>query len=938
LNDPHWGSNPVCSLANYSTFALYLLPKVFSLDAIQITPESRVKAEATYKRKSMHYSMRTRRVRRSLIAVQETAKRVADETITLLSASFPSLNFAIRTLETNIMFAEEEINAAFNLVTSTPIPIPSLSLNILSHQDGQDSDLNLLQPSSHLTLTTNSIPSNSTTTTPPLVIPLPKSPLLTHCTWPPLRPLAGLATQPPPLLAAAKTKLALLRSILYKREATVFAIRESVAALNIATRSCAAVHAERMDLELSTGRNTRFEEILPLINAGTVTMPLPIPPQISMSQQQLSPVKFPLLINASESLFKACSQFLRSRFTKDPFSLLHVSDIRVTRVVKVNNTQLRTRFEKRVAALLETVPFLKQAMDEFFTPFCDSKPPLSTTTEEGTTSSTSSNSLHSAMALLLGDSGAKTGVDFVLFSPRWSADGISAAASISTPSASVSTSKQSSSIEVKSHGKQSKGYSGGQFSLSMALQDAVGLGTSVGLQTQKIDDNILGSSDNTKTSSIRSKHMKDILSKQRGDFSENSPTSSSPSLRISTDTENESTHKTILRISEVGFSAVDASVATPVPPLLPDYCNVPPPTFASPTLNMRPARNRADVPPSQLIQTLHLKRMGRLSGKTVDETDLPLRPPPGATLLPCLSASTALGIPVTNSLACADLPRLAESIASRLEKRKEYQWTRAAFPDYSLGSLVNSGNKGNEHVTYSNSFDSSRFSSSQTQTRMKNTPEQAYSHYSLSKAERKAMMSWNANDNEQVTNKDKDNKTNTLKKEPVNSTTARLSKLLLQSKLSPSGVVKDSVTSLSSSTSSLLSANIENIQTLDWLKPRVCVPFFSPPDLGPMHWLGCAGIDINSLIHNTVLRKALRANLHIGSQTRHMNSENNIDLVTSSHSSAQQLAAEAASVSIITPAPFSGPSNIVSGSSGLSGLSTTLQSSLRPASIVAHHP
>jgi hypothetical protein len=168
LNDPHWGSNPVCSLANYSTFALYLLPKVFSLDAIQITPESRVKAEATYKRKSMHYSMRTRRVRRSLIAVQETAKRVADETITLLSASFPSLNFAIRILETNIMFAEEEINAAFNLVTSTPIPIPSLSLNILSHQDGQDSDLNLLQPSSHLTLTTNSLPSNSTTTTPPL--------------------------------------------------------------------------------------------------------------------------------------------------------------------------------------------------------------------------------------------------------------------------------------------------------------------------------------------------------------------------------------------------------------------------------------------------------------------------------------------------------------------------------------------------------------------------------------------------------------------------------------------------------------------------------------------------------------------------------------------------------------------------------------------------
>jgi len=46
LNDPHFGTNPVCSLCNYQTYALYHLNQITSLDNEYISDEAKVSERA----------------------------------------------------------------------------------------------------------------------------------------------------------------------------------------------------------------------------------------------------------------------------------------------------------------------------------------------------------------------------------------------------------------------------------------------------------------------------------------------------------------------------------------------------------------------------------------------------------------------------------------------------------------------------------------------------------------------------------------------------------------------------------------------------------------------------------------------------------------------------------------------------------------------------
>ena len=91
------------------------------------------------------------------------------------------------------------------------------------------------------------------------------------------------------------------------------------------------------------------------------------------------------------------------------------------------------------------------------------------------------------------------------------------------------------------------------------------------------------------------------------------------------------------------------------------------------------------------------------------------------------------------------------------------------------------------------------------------------------------------------------------------------------------------------------------------------VPLFAALDLGPAHWLACAGIDIHSLIHKSILRKALRAatltnsNGYGGGEDEDEEGESSATIGSRQLLSSQQIAAAAASASILSPAPFSGP-------------------------------
>lgn len=52
-----FGENPVCSLCNYHTYALFHLDNIQQLDGVDITVEARQAAEATFVKKKMFVEM-----------------------------------------------------------------------------------------------------------------------------------------------------------------------------------------------------------------------------------------------------------------------------------------------------------------------------------------------------------------------------------------------------------------------------------------------------------------------------------------------------------------------------------------------------------------------------------------------------------------------------------------------------------------------------------------------------------------------------------------------------------------------------------------------------------------------------------------------------------------------------------------------------------------
>eukprot|EP01084_Bolivina_argentea_P028507 52986_1 len=57
LNDPHFGSNPICDLSNYHVYSLYKLIQIESLDGIKIDAVSKQKAQISMCKKKMFYQI-----------------------------------------------------------------------------------------------------------------------------------------------------------------------------------------------------------------------------------------------------------------------------------------------------------------------------------------------------------------------------------------------------------------------------------------------------------------------------------------------------------------------------------------------------------------------------------------------------------------------------------------------------------------------------------------------------------------------------------------------------------------------------------------------------------------------------------------------------------------------------------------------------------------
>jgi len=70
FGDPHFGTCPVCHLANYNTYVLYNIPQISTLDSLIVTGETKKLAEATYTKKKMYYNMRIKTLKQRCASFQ----------------------------------------------------------------------------------------------------------------------------------------------------------------------------------------------------------------------------------------------------------------------------------------------------------------------------------------------------------------------------------------------------------------------------------------------------------------------------------------------------------------------------------------------------------------------------------------------------------------------------------------------------------------------------------------------------------------------------------------------------------------------------------------------------------------------------------------------------------------------------------------------------
>ena len=93
LNDNLFGENPVVSLCNYQTYALFHLQNLATLDGCPLSDDAKNMAEATYMKKKMYYNMRIKTMKRNCTNVLKKAQEAKQAAI---SQNNLSLNVLVR--------------------------------------------------------------------------------------------------------------------------------------------------------------------------------------------------------------------------------------------------------------------------------------------------------------------------------------------------------------------------------------------------------------------------------------------------------------------------------------------------------------------------------------------------------------------------------------------------------------------------------------------------------------------------------------------------------------------------------------------------------------------------------------------------------------------------------------------------------------------------
>eukprot|EP01062_Namystynia_karyoxenos_P016562 TRINITY_DN16052_c0_g1_i2.p1 TRINITY_DN16052_c0_g1~~TRINITY_DN16052_c0_g1_i2.p1 ORF type:complete len:1450 (+),score=618.42 TRINITY_DN16052_c0_g1_i2:74-4351(+) len=115
LRDPHYGDNPVCSLCNYQTYVLYHLSHLSMIDMTEVADDARHLAEATFLKKQMYYSMRTKTLLRNASNLVRAAGQMRQ-------AKCAEVNLSLNVLLRLSRELEREISEARHLPPSPSAP------------------------------------------------------------------------------------------------------------------------------------------------------------------------------------------------------------------------------------------------------------------------------------------------------------------------------------------------------------------------------------------------------------------------------------------------------------------------------------------------------------------------------------------------------------------------------------------------------------------------------------------------------------------------------------------------------------------------------------------------------------------------------------------------------------------------------------------------
>jgi Leucine-rich repeat (LRR) protein len=306
LSDVHWGGNPVCSLCNYGTYALYSLPQLELLDAVPLNEDSKTAAEATFMKKRMYYNMRIKTLKRNTSNVIRRAG-------VALRSRVRALRGGTRLIHSGVRDTRREIAEAYAAIAETlRVSGASLSHELLSWRGVAEA--------------AGYKPSVST------------AGRLTGPSHTSKQLIAATASLPPPLQSQVASLVLRVQALERLQQRLLWAAAERAVAerslrwrLSTLKETLVAISQQRtarLVLELSTGGNIRLEDGNP----------------------------------GRDAWYSSCAELIRSRFHSRDFAPLGVTGVRVRGVTRIHNRYLRTRFEQRMASMLATNPSLAAAV------------------------------------------------------------------------------------------------------------------------------------------------------------------------------------------------------------------------------------------------------------------------------------------------------------------------------------------------------------------------------------------------------------------------------------------------------------------------------------------------------------------------------------------------------------------------------------------------